>query len=457
MTDGDDREGAVPGGEDTESTVTNGEDGEGAVPGGEDTESTVTNGEEGESKILDGGDGGPTAAGRRKMLLWGGVGGVLLIAAVAVVVVVVLIMRGGSLPGGPLGLVPDDASWLRVVDVERLLTGDAPDDSADDFEDEWEDRLDDIGVSLDDLKTLVQAQGDDGTVLAFGGDLDFEQIRDELEDARYDDDDYQGYVVWDDGDLWVEAAALLDGRGEVVIGSTDAVEDVLKALSRGSRSLLQDDDNDLRRVLERAGQGWVLFALEGCQGTGVRGCEAVGAAVSEGSESYLVETTFAYLFRNERTAESELEDLEDYLDDEFSPGRGHRRCQNGRRVRHRHRVGGRRRLERRLSLGTRTRTRTRNPDQEPGPGPGTRIETIGSGRHEQVVCGEALACGHGGLDHCPCPGLRRRGAHVSRIAPAIAAPERRLLHLRRLGTAPRRTVGQPRATTRQPHRRRAAR
>ena len=316
VTDGDDGEGAVPRGEDAEGSVINGEEGEGAVPGGEDPESSVTDVEEGESTILGGGDGGPTAAGRRKMLLWGGVGGVLLIAAV--VVAVVLIVRGGSLPGGPFGLVPDDASWVHVVDVERFLDGDAPDDAADDFEDEWEDRLDDIGVSLDDLDTLVQAQGDDGTVLVFGGDLDFEQIRDELDDARYDDDDYQGYEVWDDGDLWVEAAALLDGRGEVVVGSTDAVEGVLKALSRGSGSLLQDDDNDLRRALERAGQGWVVFALEGCQGAGVRGCEAVGASVSEGSESYLVETTFAYLFRNERTAESELEDLEDYLDDEFS-------------------------------------------------------------------------------------------------------------------------------------------
>ncbi len=315
---GEGQESSVTDGEGQESSVTDGEDGEGAVPGEKDAESAVTNGEEGESTSLDEGDGGPTAAGRRKMLLWGGGGGVLLVAAVAVVVVVVLIMRGGSLPGGPLGLVPDDASWVQVVDVERLLTGDAPGDSADDFEDEWEDRLDDIGVSLDDLKTLVQAQGDDGTVLVFGGDLDFEQIRDELDDARYDDDDYQGYEIWDDGDLWVEAAALLDGRGEVVIGSTDAVEDVLKALSRSSGSLLQDDDNDLRRVLERVGQGWLVFALEGCQGAGVRGCEAVGASVSEGSESYLVETTFAYLFRNERTAESELEDLEDYLDDELS-------------------------------------------------------------------------------------------------------------------------------------------
>ena len=305
-------------GEDQESSVTNGEDGEGTVPGGEDAESTVTNGGNEESTILDGGDGGPTVAGRRKIMLWGGGGGVLLIAATAVVVVF-LIIRGGSLPGGPLGLVPDDVFWVRVVDVERLLDGDAPDDSADDFEDVWEDRLDAIGVSLDDLDTLVEAQGDDGTVLVFGGDLDFEQIRDELDDARYDDDDYQGYEVWDDGDLWVAAVALLDGRGEVVIArNTDAVEGVLKALSRSSGSLLQDDDNDLRRVLERAGQGWFVYAVEGCQSAPVRGCEAVGAAVSEGSESDLVETTLAYLFRNERTAESEMEDLEDYLDDKFS-------------------------------------------------------------------------------------------------------------------------------------------
>ena len=316
-TNGEDQESSVTGGEDAEGAVTDEEDGEGADPGEEDAESAVTNGEDGEGTILEGGDGGPTAAGRRKMLLWGGGAGVLVIVAVAVIVVVVLIMRGGSLPGGPLGLVPDEASWVLVVDVERFLSGDAPDDAADDFEDEWEDRLDDIGVSLDDLDALVQAQWDDGNVWVFSGDLDFEEIRGELDDARYNDDNYQGYEIWDDGDLWVEAAALLDGRSEVVVGSTDAVEGVLKALSRGSGSLLQDDDNDLRRVVERAGQGWVVFALEGCPGADVRGCEAMGAAVSEGSESYLVETTLAYLFRNERTAESELEDLEDYLDDEF--------------------------------------------------------------------------------------------------------------------------------------------
>ena len=250
------------------------------------------------------------------MLLWGGVGGVLVIAAV--VVAVVLIVRGGSLPGGPVGLVPDDASWVHVVDVERFLDGDAPDDAADDFEDEWEDRLDDIGVSLDDLDTLVQAHGDDGTVLVFAGDLNFEQIRDELDDARYDDDDYQGYEVWEDGDLWVEAAALLDGRGEMVVGSTDAVEGVLKALSRGSGSLLQDDDNDLRRVLERVGQGWLVFALEGMPGrwrARLRG----GGRLRVGRQRELLGGDYLCLPLPQRTdAESELEDLEDYLDDEFS-------------------------------------------------------------------------------------------------------------------------------------------
>ena len=306
MTDAEDKESTVTGGEDEESAVTVGEDSEGTVTGGEGEESTVADVE----------DGGPTAVGRRKMLLWGG--GALLIA-VAVVVVVILIVRGGggSLPPGPLGLVPDDVWSVQVWDVEDLLSRDAPDDLADGFEDSWEDRLDDIGISIDDVETLVQATGDDGSFVILAGEFDFEQIKDELDDADYDDDEYQGSEMWAEGQLWVSAAAILEGRGEVVLGSVEAVEGVLKSLNRGSGSLLQDDDHDVRRALKRPGQGWYVVASEGCSGADVRGCEALGAAVSRGSESYLVKITSAFLFRNERTAESEMSDLEDHLDDEF--------------------------------------------------------------------------------------------------------------------------------------------
>ena len=253
------------------------------------------------------------------MLLWAGAAALIAVVVVVVVVVVVLLVRGGggSLPTGPLGLLPDDVSSVVVSDVELIMAGDAPDDAADDFEDVWEDRLEDIGVFLDDLDTIVQAQGRDGYLIVVAGKLDFERIMDDLDDADYDDDSYQGYEMWEEGDLWMEAVGLLEGRGELVIGTSDAVKGVLRSLDRSVGSLLQDDDNDIRRVLERAGLGWQVYAFEGCQGADVRGCEAAGGAASLGSESYLVEGSLVFLFRNERTAESEMDDLEDYLDDEF--------------------------------------------------------------------------------------------------------------------------------------------
>ena len=306
-----------------------GNGGPAATDGGGNGEPAATGGGNGGPAATDGGgNGGPAAtgggigglfaAGRRKILLWAGAATLIVVAVVVVVVVVLLVLvRGGSLPTGPLGLLPDDVSWVVVSDVELIMAGDATDDAADDFEDAWEDRLEDIGVFLDDLDTIVQAQGGDGSLTVVAGELDFEQIRDDLDDADYDDDSYQGYEIWEEGDLWIEAVALLEGRDELVIGSLDAVEGVLRSLDRSDGSLLQDDDNDIRRVLERVGPGWQVYAFEGCQGADVRGCEAAGGAASRGSESYLVEGSLAFLFRNERTADSEMDDLEDYLDDEF--------------------------------------------------------------------------------------------------------------------------------------------
>ncbi len=303
--------------EDTDPGPAEAEDSDADPSDGEDPEPEPPIAEEARPTPASGGTT-PGAARRRRLLLWAGGGA--LAAVVVVVVVVALLLAGGggggTLPAGPLGLVSDDASWVQVVDVQLLL-GEGPDDYVDGFEDAWEDRLDDIEISLDDLNTLVQAWGEEWNVTVFDGEFDFEQVRDELDDARYDDDSYRGYEIWSDGELWVDAIALLDERGEVVIGNADDVEDVLQALSRSSGSLLQDDGNDLLQALERAGQGWLVAASDGCADAYARRCEALGAAASRGSERYVVETTLAYLFRDDRSAESGMDDLEDYLDDRF--------------------------------------------------------------------------------------------------------------------------------------------
>ena len=53
------------------------------------------------------------------------------------------------------------------------------------LEDEWEDELEEIGISIDDLTTLVIA---DGLLVVLESEIEFEEARDELDDADYDDD-----------------------------------------------------------------------------------------------------------------------------------------------------------------------------------------------------------------------------------------------------------------------------
>ena len=238
----------------------------------------------------------------------------------ALFVSALLVMALGAACGGgpsddPLGLVPDNSPSVAVFDVEQILQGNAPDGLTDTIEDTWEDDLDDIGVDIDDVSTVVVARGSDGTMVVLDGKFDFEQVRDELDDADYDDSEYRGYEMWEGGNLFVRSAALLEGSGQIVLGRVSAVQNALKALS-GSGSLLDDDQNSVLRALRKAGNGWQVEAWEEeCSDWGVRGCEAIGRAISRGDDQYSVEFNYAVLLRNERTDESEMGDLEDAFED----------------------------------------------------------------------------------------------------------------------------------------------
>ena len=221
--------------------------------------------------------------------------------------------------GGALELIPDDVTRVVVWDVETILDGDVPSREADRFEDAWEDDLEEFGMFLDDIGTMVQASGDDGTVWILDGDFDFTQIRDDLDDQDYEDGEYRGYELWTYGYGFVDSAAFLEKEGYVLMGGEEAVKNVLKSHSRGSGFLLDDDDTDLGRALQKVGDGWFVVAEENCDvPLDIRGCEAGGAAVTRGEESWSVNITSAFLFRNERTAESESRDLEDELDGEVA-------------------------------------------------------------------------------------------------------------------------------------------
>ena len=218
---------------------------------------------------------------------------------------------------GILELVPADVEAVWVFNLEQIAR-DPPRALGDEVADLSEYGIEDmgvLGVRADELTALVAAIGDEGHLLVVEGDLDFAHITDQLEAGGYDFDQYRGFELWEGHH---EAVVLFEDRGRAVIGSAEAVKSVLRMLDRGSGSLLDDADSDLGRALRRAGAGWMSSAQEQCLDFEIRGCRAVGVSFRRGDDDHLVETTIAALFRNERTAESEMDELEDQLEEDSS-------------------------------------------------------------------------------------------------------------------------------------------
>ena len=241
--------------------------------------------------------------------------GVLLLGAVSLMAVSGQACGGSSLPDSALDLIPEDASSVVIRDMQLILE-EAPREYQYAVEDVSSDYLDHIGVSLNNLNTIVEAQIDGETLVVLEGGLDIEQVRDSLDDAAYNNEQYRGHEMWR-----VEIGfqrrwwALIEDRGQVVSGSIEVVKSVLRALDRGSGSLLDDADNEIARVLKKAGHGWITVAETECDTLGFRNCLATGFVVAKAREDHFIKLTLTFLFRDERTAESQMDDLEEFLDD----------------------------------------------------------------------------------------------------------------------------------------------
>ena len=225
---------------------------------------------------------------------------------------------GSSELAGVLALVPADSENVEVYDFEEMRREEPPEALTDEFEDLTDTGLEELGVLTDELRTLVFASGDDWYLIVAEGDLDFAHVMDQLEDGDYDYNQYRGFELWEGAAWRHESVVLFEDRGRMVIGDTEAVKSLLRMLDRGSGSLLDDGDSALGKALRKAGTGWVSFAQEQCPGYEVRGCRALGLSLRRGDGDYLVEATIVVLFRNERTADSQLDELESQIEEDSS-------------------------------------------------------------------------------------------------------------------------------------------
>ena len=247
----------------------------------------------------------------------------LMLGAASLLVVAGQACGGSSLPDSALDLIPEDASSVTIWDMQLILE-EAPREYQDAVEDFWgDDYFDHLGVSLNNLATSVEAQIDSEDLTILEGGFDIEQIRNEFDDADYDDEQYRGYKMWKleigGQSQWL---ALIEDRGQVVIGSIEVVKSVLRTLDRGSGSLL-DDDNEIMRVLKKTGYGWTTVAQTGCDTDLGTSCQASASVTERGQEDHLINITLAFLFEDKSAAKSQIDELDEDVDELLGYVPGH--------------------------------------------------------------------------------------------------------------------------------------
>ena len=218
---------------------------------------------------------------------------------------------------GSLKLVPADVSKLSMWNVDTITSGTLPKKTQEEFEGTWQHHLgDEFGVHIDDVDGIVQAQSKDGDLLIVSGVLDKGDIRDKLEDRSFSEETYREYELWSNSGNAVAILSEADSDTEyALIGATEPVRNVLKDLSRNSGSLMRAEDSLTRKVLGRVGKGWYVSTFDSCEE--FRGCKAYAVSVSDSREEFLVDIRFAFLFRNERAADSAASDVEDEIYDRY--------------------------------------------------------------------------------------------------------------------------------------------
>lgn len=125
-----------------------------------------------------------------------------------------------AVPTEPIGLAPSNLPEYKVVDVGRILSGEAPPHYRDEVVETWGDILLPIDVTPEEVAEIVLTGEGRSLLTLLQGDFEYEAVRDALSDSGLIKDDYRGFELWEDGTAGVyHAAALIENYGYIVLGS----------------------------------------------------------------------------------------------------------------------------------------------------------------------------------------------------------------------------------------------
>ena len=212
--------------------------------------------------------------------------------------------------GDMMRILPRDAEGVVYLDIAALYDDDDLRPLQRGAEGEWGNAgfEDAFGIELEDLTEVVFSETDGYSVFLLVGIEDLVNLRDELDDLDYDEDEIEDVEVWIDTSRSWEALAFLDGDRVLIAENEETMEDVLRQITRESSSLY----HQIEHIVPEVPSG-VLVVVTDCG----RDCLAASALQKKSSD----EMTYVQisLYEDEDDAEDAEEDAKDDIEDDDLP------------------------------------------------------------------------------------------------------------------------------------------
>ena len=207
-------------------------------------------------------------------------------------------------------LLPDDISMFTYFNIETFRTD--PDlkdyyDIAfgDDFEDYAEEEIGIYGYEIDTISTATNGFFDQWGI--FEGDFNLDDFRYTMEDNGFDEDAYHDVETWSDD---YEHYAVL-GNMIIRVEEEDNIRSTIR-LSKGSGTSMYDNE-DISDVAKRLPDGIMVILIQ----NEAEDYLVMGTSFSKVS-SDILEVKICVKYGNERRAESNLQAIEEDLENEYS-------------------------------------------------------------------------------------------------------------------------------------------
>ena len=245
-----------------------------------------------------------------------------VVAIIAVGAFVLLSDSGPPMPGTVLDLVPEDSGFVVRYDIPAILLDE-------DFQDEAlpnlitghmirldtddDNTFGDLVIDLETVEAFVAfGEHDFHDIVLLKGTFEFDDLRDDLDDAGYDDTTYRDYEVWNG----TYSYGLLEETGYIIYGGyEDIVEDILKILYQDEGSLANaESEVELKRLWDKAGEGLiVLMVADDDTCDSIRRCRGFSLNY-RGLDGDEVAAEVMVLFSSENAAEDAADDYDDIAD-----------------------------------------------------------------------------------------------------------------------------------------------